>query len=1534
MVRRLPTLTASYSGFVNGDTAASLTRHRRFSTTATADSDTGDYAITASGAVDANYTISYVGGTLTVTAAALTITADNQTKVYGAALPTLTASYSGFVNGDTAASLGTQPTLSTTATVSSGVGAYGITASGAVDSDYTISYVSGTLSVTPATLNVVADNLSRPEGQANPPLTYTIFGLVNGDTTSVVSGAPILSTTATTASFDGQYPITITVGTLSAANYDFNPVDGILTVTQTADTTIVLTANPGSTSTYGQTVTFTATFIPFDSEAVPPTGTVEFEVDGTPIGSPVTLLNNTATSDFVSNLYVGAYTIEAIYSGDSIYDSNSQSITQTVTPAPLTITADNQTKVYGAAVPTLTASYSGFVNDDTPASLTTLPALSTTATVSSDVSGNPYTITASGAIDKNYTISYAAGVLTVTPAGLTITADNQTSVYGAGLPTLTASYSGFVAGDTAANLSTPPTLTTTATASSHVGSYDISASGAVDSDYTISYVDGSLTITAASLTITADNQTNVYGGTLPILTASYTGFVNGDTSASLTTPPTLATTATSASHVADSPYAITASNAVDADYSITYVAGSLTVTAAALTITADDQTNVYGAALPTLTASYTGFVNSDTPLSLTTQPTLSTTAAANSEAGAYTITAAGAVDADYSIGYVAGTLTITQAPLTITADNQSKVYGAGLPTLTASYTGFVNGDTPANLDTGATLSTTATTSSETGVYTITVSGAVDRDYAISFVDGTLTVTTAALTITADNQTKVYGAALPTLTASYSGFVNGDTSASLGTQPTLGTTATVSSGVGAYGITASGAVDSDYTISYVSGTLSVTPATLNVVADNLSRPEGQANPPLTYTIFGLVNGDTTSVVSGAPILSTTATTASFDGQYPITITVGTLSAANYDFNPVDGILTVTQTADTTIVLTANPGSTSTYGQTVTFTATFIPFDSEAVPPTGTVEFEVDGTPIGSPVTLLNNTATSDFVSNLYVGAYTIEAIYSGDSIYDSNSQSITQTVTPAPLTITADNQTKVYGAAVPTLTASYSGFVNDDTPASLTTLPTLSTTATANSDVSGNPYTITASGAVDSNYTISYAAGVLTVTPAGLTITADDQTSVYGAGLPTMTASYSGFVAGDTADNLSTPPTLTTTATASSHVGSYDISASGAVDSDYTISYVDGSLTITSASLTITADNQTNVYGGTLPILTASYTGFVNGDTSASLTTQPTLATTATSASHVADSPYAITASNAVDADYSITYVAGSLTVTPAPLTITADNQTNAYGAPVPTLTASYTGFVNDDTFANLTTQPTLTTTATAGSPVAGNPYVITASGAVDSDYSISYVSGSLNVTPVALTITANNQSKVYGAGLPTLTASYSGFVNGDTADSLDATPTFSTTATADSDTGDYAITASGAVDANYTISYVDGTLTVTTAALTITADNQTKVYGAALPTLTASYSGFINGDTAASLGTQPTLSTTATVSSGVGAYGITASGAVGFRLHHLVCERHAERHAGHSQRGCRQPVSPGGPGQPTVDVHDLRIGQWRHDQRG
>ena len=154
--------------------------------------------------------------------------------------------------------------------------------------------------------------------------------------------------------------------------------------------------------------------------------------------------------------------------------------------------------------------------------------------------------------------------------------------------------------------------------------------------------------------------------------------------------------------------------------------------------------------------------------------------------------------------------------------------------------------------------------------------------------------------------------------------------------------------------------------------------------------------------------------------------------------------------------------------------------------------------------------------------------------------------------------------------------------------------------------------------------------------------------------------------------------------------ATSHAGSYAITASAASDADYTISYVSGTLTITPVGAVITANNQTKVYGAALPTLTASYSGFVNGDTSASLTTPPALATTATAGSHVSGNPYTITASGAVDSDYTISYVSGTLTVTPAPLTITTVSNTKAYGAAVPTLTVSYSGFVNGDTSASLT----------------------------------------------------------------------------------------------------------------------------------------------------------------------------------------------------------------------------------------------------
>src|SRR5262249_10510922 len=90
--------------------------------------------------------------------------------------------------------------------------------------------------------------------------------------------------------------------------------------------------------------------------------------------------------------------------------------------------------------------------------------------------------------------------------------------------------------------------------------------------------------------------------------------------------------------------------------------------------------------------------------------------------------------------FVAGTLSVTPAPLTIRADDKSRVEGDANPPLTASYAGFVNGDGPSSLTSPVALSTTATATSPAGNYAILASGAASANYAITFVQGTLTVT--------------------------------------------------------------------------------------------------------------------------------------------------------------------------------------------------------------------------------------------------------------------------------------------------------------------------------------------------------------------------------------------------------------------------------------------------------------------------------------------------------------------------------------------------------------------------------------------------------------------------------------------------------------------------------------------------------------------------------------------------------------------------------------------------------------------------
>lgn len=351
---------------------------------------------------------------------------------------------------------------------------------------------------------------------------------------------------------------------------------------------------------------------------------------------------------------------------------------------------------------------------------------------------------------------------------------------------------------------------------------------------------------------------------------------------------------------------------------------------APLTVKADDKTKVYGTVNPTLTHTITGFVNGETLATsdITGAPALATNATQFSpvqpppppgNAGAYPITSAlGTLTSEnYTFIFVGGALTITPAELTVKPNAGTKAYGAPMPSLLSLgyvITGFVGTDTISVVSGVPTLATTATTTSIPGNYPLSASlGTLKADnYTFKFEPNVFTVTKVDLIFTALNASKLYGEANPSFSYTVSGFVNGDTdgaSSYSGGPVVLSSTATVASPVSGatYPITFnSGALSSTkYNLSFNPGVLTIKPRPLTLTADNKTKGEGQANPPLTYTASGFVNGDTIAIFSKPPTLSTTATTDSSAGSYPIAIGPGSpaMVAPNYTLNFVHGTLTV-------------------------------------------------------------------------------------------------------------------------------------------------------------------------------------------------------------------------------------------------------------------------------------------------------------------------------------------------------------------------------------------------------------------------------------------------------------------------------------------------------------------------------------------------------------------------------------------------------------------------------------------------------
>ena len=226
---------------------------------------------------------------------------------------------------------------------------------------------------------------------------------------------------------------------------------------------------------------------------------------------------------------------------------------------------------------------------------------------------------------------------------------------------------------------------------------------------------------------------------------------------------------------------------------------------------------------------------------------------------------------------------------------------------------------------------------------------------------------------------------------------------------------------------------------------------------------------------------------------------------------------------------------------------------------------------------------------------------------------------------------------------------------------------------------------------------------------------------------------------------------------------------------------------------------------------------------------------------------------------AADSNYTMTFTGNMLTITPAPLSITANPQTKVYGTSDPSLTDTATGFV-DTTVDGVTIDDTAATALTGqlartpGETVSGGPYAITQGTlAASSNYAISFTGSTLTITPARLTVSVNSQSKVYGTADPSLTDTATGFVDrtvdGVTIDDTAATALAGQLARTPGETvsgGPYAITQGTLAASNYAITLSGSTLTINPASLTVTVNPQTKVYGRDDPALTDTATGFVD----------------------------------------------------------------------------------------
>jgi gliding motility-associated-like protein len=707
-------------------------------------SDSGNYTLTQPAT-----TASIIGINLTVTG----VTANN--KVYDgnttATLNTGSAALSGVMGSDAVTLVRTGATgtfnnknagTSKTVTIS------GFTISGADAGKYSLTQPTATANITSAiiTISGVTVNNKVYDGTATAVLntgTAALAGVISGDVVTLV-------TTGATGSFNNKSAGT--AKTVTITGFTINGTDsGNYTLTQPSAAANITAA---SLSVSGVTVS-NKVYNASTGAVINTSGAI---LNGVISGDIVSLVSSGASGSFANkNAGTGKTVLItgfALNGADaSNYLLNQPSLTADITPVPLTvsgITANN--KAYnGNTIATLNgagATLTGVVSGD----IVTVVLTGATGTFANKNTGTGKAVTIAGVTlggtdGGNYTLTQPSATASITVAPLNISgviASNKT-YDGTGIATLNTGGASLavIYGSDAVTLSSVNASGTFSDKNTGTGktvtTSGFTISGADAYNYNLLQPVLTASILARTLTVTANDLFKSYKTTLTFTGTeyTYTGLVAGDILPAFTISSTGAPLSAPVGE-----YPIIVSGGSMPNYNIVYVNGILSVGKHVITARADDKSRTYGSENPVLTITYSGFMNSDDASVLDVPPSASTAAITTSVPGKYPIILSGGSDDTYAIKLEDGSLDVVKAPLTITADNKSKIHDQANPELTISYSGFVLGQNESVLDALPLAESDVVENSDAGDYKITVSGAADIDYEIIYVDGTFTVNKA------------------------------------------------------------------------------------------------------------------------------------------------------------------------------------------------------------------------------------------------------------------------------------------------------------------------------------------------------------------------------------------------------------------------------------------------------------------------------------------------------------------------------------------------------------------------------------------------------------------------------------------------------------------------------------------------------------------------------------------------------------------------------------------------------------------------